>query len=64
MDTAMKWTLGIGVVLLGVAVVCANLDQIPAAVIIGIIGLLAAGVAIWDALYNWLDGASKRREGR
>jgi cadmium resistance protein CadD (predicted permease) len=58
-----KWNLGIGAVLLGVAVLCSVLNLIPAAVITGILGLLGIVVAGYDVLNNWLDRAQLRRRG-
>ncbi|MFB9905540.1 hypothetical protein [Allokutzneria oryzae] len=58
-----KWNLGIGAVLVVVAVVCAALDLIPVAVIAGILGLLGLGIAAYDAIYEWLKRAELRRRG-
>ncbi|WP_336206735.1 hypothetical protein [Nonomuraea sp. LPB2021202275-12-8] len=60
-----RWSLGIGVGLLVGAVLCAVLNLVPVAVITGLLGLVALGVAGYDAIYNWLDRAdSRRREAR
>jgi cadmium resistance protein CadD (predicted permease) len=68
-----RWGLGIGVGLLVVAVLCAVLNLVPVAVITGLLGLIALGVAGYDAIYEWLDRADPRwwkgrarreREGR
>lgn len=56
-----KWSLGIGLGLIVVAVLCSVLKLIPAAVIIGIVGLLAVGIAVYDALYYWLERVQQRR---
>ncbi|MBK1787505.1 hypothetical protein [Prauserella cavernicola] len=56
-----KWSLGIGLGLLAVAVVCRALDQIPATVIVGIFGLIGIGMAGYDALYYWLERVQLRR---
>lgn len=57
-----RWSLGIGAGLLVVAVVCVVLKQVPVAVITGIVGLVAVGIAGYDAVYNWLDRAGQRRQ--
>lgn len=59
-----RWSLGIGLALLAVAVVCRLLDQIPATVIIGILGLIGVGMAVYDAIYEALSRAELRRRGR
>lgn len=56
-----KWSLGIGIGLIVVAVLCSALKLIPAAVIIGILGLLAVSMAGYDAIYYWLDRVQQRR---
>lgn len=56
-----KWNLGIGVALLAVAVLCSVLDLIPAAVIIGVLGLVGIGVAGYDVLYEWTKRIDMRR---
>jgi uncharacterized membrane protein len=56
-----KWNLGIGVGLLVVAVLGRVLNLIPVTVIAGILGLVALGIAGYDAVYNWLDQVSRRR---
>ncbi|MFC4855030.1 hypothetical protein [Actinophytocola glycyrrhizae] len=56
-----KWSLGVGAGLIVVAVLCSVLAQVPAAVITGILGLVAVGVAGYDAIYYWLDRVQKRR---
>jgi hypothetical protein len=57
-----RWSLGIGAGLLVVAVLCAVLKQVPVAVITGILGLVAVGIAGYDAVYNWLDRANQHRQ--
>jgi hypothetical protein len=57
-----KWSLGIGVGLLVVAVLCVVLKQVPVAVITGILGLIAVGMAGYDAIYYWLDRVNRRRQ--
>lgn len=60
-----RWSLGSGVGLLVVAVLCAVLNLIPVAVITGILALIALVMAGNDAIYNWLDRAGpRRREAR
>jgi len=61
MSGIVRWGLGIGVGLVAVAVLCSVLDVIPVAVIAGILGLIALGIAGYDAVYNWLDRAQQRR---
>ncbi|SQE00430.1 MULTISPECIES: hypothetical protein [unclassified Parafrankia] len=56
-----RWSLGIGVGLLAVAVLCAVLNLVPVAAIAGILGLVALGIAGYDAVYYWLDRADRRR---
>lgn len=58
-----KWSLGIGVGLLAVAVLCRALNLIPATVIVGIVGLIAVGMAGYDALYEWTNRSELRRRG-
>lgn len=58
-----RWSLGIGLGLIAVAVVCRLLDQIPATVIIGILGLIGLGMAGYDAIYEALGRANLRRRG-
>ncbi|MGC7095166.1 hypothetical protein ACPZ19_10915 [Amycolatopsis lurida] len=58
-----KWSLGIGLVLLGAAAVCRMLNQIPATVLVGIAGLLAVGIAGYDVLYEWTARIELRRRG-
>jgi hypothetical protein len=57
-----KWSLGIGVVLLVVTVVAQRLGQIPVTVIVGLFGLMAVGMAGYDALYEWLKRSQERRQ--
>ena len=57
-----RWSLGIGVGLVVVAVLCAVLKQIPVAVITGILGLAGVGIAGYDVIYNWLDRVGQRRQ--
>lgn len=58
-----RWSLGIGLGLIAVAVVCRLLDQIPATVIIGILGLIGVSMAGYDAIYEALGRANLRRRG-
>lgn len=58
-----KWSLGIGVGLLVVTVLCRALNLIPATVIVGIVGLIAVGMAGYDALYEWTKRFELRRRG-
>jgi hypothetical protein len=62
MSSFGKWCLGVGIVLMAVAVLCSVLDLIPASVFTGIAGLLAIGVAGYDALYYWTQRMAIRRE--
>lgn len=59
-----KWSLVVGLVLMAVAVACSALDLIPAAVIIGVVGLVALGMAGYDALYEWTSRLAARRQQR
>ncbi|MFC0533415.1 hypothetical protein [Phytohabitans kaempferiae] len=61
MSGIVRWSLGVGVGLLVVAVLCAVLSLVPVAVITGILGLVALVIAACDAVYNWLDRAGQRR---
>jgi cadmium resistance protein CadD (predicted permease) len=56
-----KWSLGIGTGLLAVAVLFRAMDLIPVTVIAGILGLIAIGMAGYDAVYEWLGRAQRRR---
>ena len=58
-----KWSLGIGVGLVVVAGLCRALNLIPATVIVGIVGLIAVGMAGYDALYEWTERSELRRRG-
>ncbi|WP_058853154.1 hypothetical protein [Nocardia jinanensis] len=58
-----KWSLGIGIGLVVLVVLCRMLGLIPATVITGLLGVIALGVAGYDAVYNWLDRAELRRRG-
>ncbi|MFF3438285.1 hypothetical protein [Streptosporangium sp. NPDC002721] len=58
-----RWSLGAGVVLMVVAVLCSVLKLIPVAVITGILGLVALGMAVYDVIYEWLSRAELRRRG-
>lgn len=58
-----KWSLGLGVPLLVVAVLCSVLDVIPVSVIAGLLGIMGVGIAGYDALYNLLSRAQLRRRG-
>ncbi|MGS2648433.1 hypothetical protein [Streptosporangium sp. LJ11] len=60
-----RWSLGIGVGLLVVAVLCRALNLIPVTVITGLLGLIALGMAGYDAIYEWLGRVNlRRREAR
>ena len=56
-----RWGLWIGLGLLVASVICIALSLVPVAVIAGILGLVALGVAGYDAVYNALDRAEVRR---
>ncbi|MCF6466976.1 hypothetical protein FAF44_00920 [Nonomuraea sp. MG754425] len=56
-----RWSLGSGVVLLVVAVLCAVLKLIPVAVITGCLSVIALSMAGYDAIYAWLERADLRR---
>jgi hypothetical protein len=56
-----RWSLGIGLGLLAVAVVLLVLDVIAPGVIIAILGLIGVGMAGYDALYEALSRAQLRR---
>jgi hypothetical protein len=57
----VRWTLGIGLGLIAVAVVCSVLDLIPAAVITGVVGLVAVCMAAYGAVDTWAERAQQRR---
>ncbi|MEU4539627.1 hypothetical protein AB0G15_32705 [Streptosporangium sp. NPDC023825] len=60
-----RWSLGIGVGLLVVAMLCRALNLIPVTVITGLLGLIALGMAGYDALYEWQGRINlRRREAR
>ena len=58
-----KWSLGFGAGFMVVAVLCSVLGLIPVAVITGILGVMALGIAGYDAVYEWLTRAELRRRG-
>ena len=58
-----RWSLGIGLGLVVVAVFCSLLGLIPVSVITGVLGLLGLGIAMYDALYEWLGRVQLRRRG-
>ncbi|MGB3442618.1 MAG: hypothetical protein WBA97_28070 [Actinophytocola sp.] len=57
-----RWTLGIGLGLIVVAVTCSVLDLIPAAVITGVVGLVAVSMAVYGAVDTWAERAQQRRQ--
>ncbi|MGJ6967481.1 hypothetical protein ACSDR0_36735 [Streptosporangium sp. G11] len=60
-----RWSLGVGVGLLVVAVLCRALNLIPVTVITGLLGLIALGMAGYDAIYEWQGRVNlRRREAR
>lgn len=59
--TVIRWLLGIGLVLMAVAVGCSLLDLIPASVITGLLGLISIGIAGYGALDTWASRAQERR---
>jgi hypothetical protein len=56
-----RWSLGIGLGLLAVAVILIVLKVIPAGVIIFILGLIGVSMAAYDAIYEALGRAQLRR---
>lgn len=60
-----KWSLGVGLGLLAVAVLCSGplLGLIPVSVITGVLSLVALGMAGYDALYEWTARLELRRRG-
>lgn len=58
----VRWTLGIGLGLIVVAVACSVLDLIPAAVITGVVGLVAVSMAAYGAVDTWAEHARQRRQ--
>ncbi|MEV0108221.1 hypothetical protein AB0H42_18045 [Nocardia sp. NPDC050799] len=63
MSSIGKWSLIVGIGLVVAAVLCRTLGLIPATVITGLIGLIALGIAGYDAVYTWLERAELRRRG-
>lgn len=59
-----RWSLGIGLFLVAVAVVFRLLDLIPVTVIAGILGLVGIGIAVYDAIYEGLQQAQSKRTDR
>jgi len=59
-----KWSLVVGLVLMAAAVLCSVMDLIPASVITGVVGLVALGMAGYDALYEWTGRMAARRRQR
>ncbi|GHH71848.1 hypothetical protein [Promicromonospora soli] len=55
-----KWNLGIGLVLVVVALICRAQGLIPATVILSIVGLLGLGMAAHDVVDNVLERADLR----
>lgn len=58
-----RWGLRIGLGLLAASVICVVLSLVPVAVIAGILGLVALGIAGYDAVYSALERAELRRRG-
>ncbi|MBE1878865.1 hypothetical protein [Myceligenerans pegani] len=56
-----RWSLWTGLGLVVVAVVCVALTLVPVGVIAGVLGVVALGIAGYDAIYNALDRAELRR---
>jgi MFS superfamily sulfate permease-like transporter len=56
-----RWSLWIGLGLLVVAVLSSVLSLIPVAVIVGILAVIALGMAGYDAIYEALGRAELRR---
>jgi hypothetical protein len=56
-----RWTLGFGLGLVVVAVVCSALGLIPVAVIAGILGLLGLSMAGYELIDDTLGRAELRR---
>lgn len=56
-----KWALGIALAAAAATVAASATGWTPGAVLLGILTLLAAGVAGYDAIYEWLG---RRRPGR
>lgn len=60
-----KWSLGVGLGLLAVAILCSGplLGLIPVSVITGVLGLVALGMAGYDVIYEWTARIEVRRRG-
>ena len=56
-----KWSLGIGASLFAVVVFARSFDLVPVAVIAGLLGVIALGMAGYDAIYEALGRAQLRR---
>ncbi|GAA1975109.1 hypothetical protein GCM10009718_08980 [Isoptericola halotolerans] len=56
-----RWSLGTGLVLTALAVVCAAVDVVPVATIAGILAIVAWVVAGYDAVYRALERRELRR---
>lgn len=62
MSTFGRWCLWIGLGLFAVAVLARALDLIPVTVIVGLFGLIAVSMAVYDWLYYTTQRAAQRRE--
>lgn len=56
-----KWSLGIGVSLFAVVVFARSFDLVLVAVVAGLLGVIALGMAGYDAIYEALGRAELRR---
>jgi uncharacterized membrane protein len=56
-----RWSLGIGVALFAVVVLGRSFDLVPVAVIAGLVGVVALGMAGYDAVHEALGRAELRR---
>ncbi|WP_277208429.1 hypothetical protein [Isoptericola croceus] len=63
MSALGRWSLGTGLVLIGVAVVCAVVDLVPVAMIAGVLAIVAMVIAGYDAVYRALERRELRRRG-
>jgi hypothetical protein len=61
MSSVGTWALGVALAAAVAVVVAGAIGQTPAAVLLGVLVLLAAGVAAYDVIYEWLD---RRRPSR
>lgn len=56
-----KWSLGIGASLFALVVLAKSFDLVPVAAVAGLLGVIALGMAGYDAIHEALGRAELRR---